>query len=166
MAIEHDFFGLLETRPDGSVSWAEDIDLGDMRVEVELSAPDEDDVTLDALDAGASFVNGLEELDSRARNAMLGEVDNRASDVAEFVVAIVEKYGDDLEDLLVDVSGDAPVDVIRTLSLTTVLIVAEEHGTSEPFALFEYVFDPEGDVGAGLVVGFASDGTVMSVRGD
>jgi len=161
MAIEHDYFGLLETGPDGAIFWSENLDLGDMRVTVDLTAPDQDDVTTDALDAAASFVNGLEEIDRRARNAMLGEVDNRASDVTEFILMMTERYGDEIAQILVDVSGDAPVDIIRSLELMSMTILADEHGGDDPFAVLEYALDPD-EADDVLLVNFASDGTVQS----
>lgn len=162
MAIEHDFFGLLESGPDGSIFWSENVELGDMTVTVDLTAPDQDDVSQDALDAAASIVSGLEELDRRARVTMLGEVDNRASEVTEYILMQQEQLGDELEDFLVDVSGDAAVDIIRSMNLTSVTILADEHGGSDPFAVFEYALDSNSadDV---LLVNFASDGAILFV---
>ncbi len=37
MAIEHDYFGLLESGPDGSIFWSEVVDLADQRVTVDLT---------------------------------------------------------------------------------------------------------------------------------
>ncbi|OCG75292.1 DUF2004 domain-containing protein [Microbacterium sediminis] len=162
MAIEHDFFGLLESGPDGSIFWSENVELGDMTVTVDLTAPDQDDVSQDALDAAASIVSSLEELDRRARVAMLAEVDNRASEVTEYILMQQEQLGDELEDFLVDISGDAAVDIIRSMNLTSVTILADEHGGSDPFAVFEYALDPDAadDV---LLVNLASDGAILSV---
>ncbi|WP_261164215.1 DUF2004 domain-containing protein [Microbacterium sp. Marseille-Q6965] len=162
MAIEHDFFGLLETGPDGSIFWSENVELGDMRVTVDLTAPDQDEVTQDALDAAAAIVSSLEEIDRRARIAMLGEVDNRASEVTEYILMQQEQLGDQLEDFLVDVSGDAPVDIIRSMQLTSVTILADEHGGSDPFAVMEYALDPDAadDV---LLVNLSGDGEIQSV---
>ena len=53
------------------------------------------------------------------------------------------QLGDDLDDLLVDVSGDAAVDIIRSMQLTSVTILADEHGGSDPFAVFEYALDQQ-----------------------
>ncbi|GAB2507235.1 hypothetical protein GCM10027064_00920 [Microbacterium petrolearium] len=162
MAIEHDFFGLLETGPDGSIFWSESVDLGDMRVTVDLTAPDQDEVTQDALDAAAAIVSSLEEMDRRARIAMLGEVDNRASEVTEYILMQQEQLGDELEDFLVDVSGDAAVDIIRSMNLTSVTILADEHGGDDPFAVMEYALDPDAadDV---LLVNLSGDGEIQSV---
>lgn len=162
MAIEHDYFGLLESGPDGAIFWSENVDLGDMRVTVDLTAPDQDDVTSDALDAAASLVTAIDEIDRRARDAMLAEVDNRASDVTEFILMMTDRYGDDIEDILVDVSGDAPVDIIRSLELMSMTILADEHGGTDPFAVLEYALDPD-ETDDVLLVNFASDGTVQSV---
>ena len=39
MAIEHDYFGLLSSGPDGSIFWSETVELGDQSVTVDLTAP-------------------------------------------------------------------------------------------------------------------------------
>lgn len=59
MAIEHDYFGLLSSGPDGSIFWSETVELGDQSVTVDLTAPDQDDVSADALDIAASLIAGL-----------------------------------------------------------------------------------------------------------
>ena len=162
MAIEHDFFGLLESGPDGSIFWSENVELGDQNVTVDLTAPDQEDVSPAALDAAAAMVSALEELDRRGRAAMLGEVDNRASEVTEYILMQQETLGDELEDFLVDISGDPAVDIIRSLQLMSMTILADEHGGDDPFAVLEYALDPDAadDV---LLVNLASDGSVLSV---
>ena len=77
---------------------------------VDLTAPDQDDVSQDALDAAAAIVASIEEIDRRGRIAMLGEVDNRASEVTEYILMQQDQLGDELKDLLVDVSGDLAVE--------------------------------------------------------
>ncbi|KQY99200.1 DUF2004 domain-containing protein [Microbacterium sp. MEC084] len=162
MAIEHDFFGLLESGPDGSIFWSENVDLGDQNVTVDLTAPDQDDVSPAALDAAAAMVSALEELDRRARVAMLAEVDNRASEVTEYILMQQETLGDELEDYLVDISGEPAVDIIRSLQLMSMTILADEHGGDDPFAVLEYALDPDAadDV---LLVNLDSAGSVLSV---
>jgi len=162
MAIEHDFFGLLESGPDGSIFWSESIDLGDQQVTVDLTAPDQEDVSPDALDVAAAMVSALEELDRRAREAMLAQVDDRTSEVTEYILQQQEEFGDDLEAMMVDVSGDVAVDVIRSLQLMSMTILADELGSGDPFAVLEYALDPDAtdDV---LLVNLASDGDVQSV---
>ncbi|GAB3272509.1 DUF2004 domain-containing protein [Microbacterium lacusdiani] len=162
MTIEHDFFGLLESGPDGSIFWSENVDLGDQNVTVDLTAPDQDDVSPAALDAAAAMVSALEELDRRARVAMLAEVDNRASEVTEYILMQQETLGDELEDYLVDISGEPAVDIIRSLQLMSMTILADEHGGDDPFAVLEYALDPDAadDV---LLVNLDSAGSVLSV---
>lgn len=162
MAIEHDFFGLLESGPDGSIFWSENVEFGDQTVTVDLTAPDQDDVSSDALDVAAAMVSSLEALDLTARNAMVSELDDRTSEVIEYILQQQELLGEDLEDLLVDVSGDVHVDVIRSLQLMSMTILADEHGGDDPFAVLEYALDPDAtdDV---LLVNLASDGAVQSV---
>ena len=165
MAIEHDYFGLLESGPDGAVFWSENIDLGDMRVTVDLTSPEEDDITPASLDAAASLIVGLEILDARAREYMLREIDNRASDTTEFVLDMTERFGDELDDYLIDVSGDAPVDIIRSLELMSMTILADEHGSKEAFAVLEFMFnaDDNDDV---LFANVSSQGVIISVTNE
>lgn len=162
MAIEHDYFGLLSSGPDGSIFWSERVEFGDQSVTVDLTAPDQDDVSTDALDTAAALIGGLEGIDATARRAMLAEVDDRTSEVTEYILQQQEAYGDELEEILVDVSGDAAVDIIRSLALTSVTILADELGGSDPFAVMEYALDADAtdDV---LLVNLASNGSVLSV---
>jgi len=162
MAIEHDFFGLLESGPDGSIFWSENVEFGDQSVTVDLTAPDQDDVSEAALDVAAAMVSALEDIDLRARTAMLSELDDRTSEVIEYILQQQEALGEELEGLLVDISGDVHVDVIRSLQLMSMTILADEHGGTDPFAVLEYALDPDAtdDV---LLVNLASDGAVQSV---
>ncbi|WDG16741.1 DUF2004 domain-containing protein [Microbacterium sp. Clip185] len=162
MAIEHDFFGLLESGPDGSIFWSENVEFGDQSVTVDLTAPDQEDVSVAALDVAASLISSLEQLDLLARNAMIGELDDRTSEVTEYILQQQDTFGDDITDLLVDISGDVHVDVIRSLQLTSMTILADEHGGTDPFAVLEYALDADAtdDV---LLVNLDSDGAVISV---
>ncbi|MDQ2670208.1 MAG: DUF2004 domain-containing protein [Gemmatimonadota bacterium] len=162
MAIEHDFFGLLESGPDGSIFWSENLEFGDQSVTVDLTAPDQDDVSSAALDVAAAMISALEDIDMRARQAMMSELDDRTSEVIEYIMQQQEQLGDDLQELLVDISGDVHVDVIRSLQLMSMTILADEHGGAEPFAVLEYALDPDAtdDV---LLVNLATDGAVQSV---
>ncbi len=162
MAIEHDFFGLLESGPDGSIFWSENVELGDQSVTVDLTAPDQDDVSAAALDVAAAIISGLETVDLAAREAMVTQLDDRTSEVTEYILQQQEVFGDDLESLLVDISGDTHIDVIRSLQLMSLTILADEHGGSDPFAVLEYALDADStdDV---LLVNLGSDGGVLSV---
>lgn len=162
MAIEHDYFGLLSSGPDGSLFWSENVDLGDQHVTVDLTAPDQDDVSIDALDRAAALIAGLEHLDEAARRAMLAQVDDRTSEVTEFILQAQTEYGDELEDFLVDISGDISVDVIRSLRLSSMTILADEHGGDDPFAVLEYALDVS-DSDEVLLVNIGSDGGVLTV---
>ncbi|WP_431799531.1 DUF2004 domain-containing protein [Microbacterium kunmingense] len=162
MAIEHDFFGLLESGPDGSIFWSENVELGDQSVTVDLTAPDQDDVSQAALDIAASLVSSLEAIDRTARNGMVSELDDRTSEVTEYILQQQETLGEDIANLLVDISGDIRIDVIRSLQLMSMTILADEHGGSDPFAVLEYALDPDAtdDV---LLVNLDSSGAVLSV---
>ncbi|MCJ1706695.1 DUF2004 domain-containing protein [Microbacterium sp. VKM Ac-2923] len=162
MAIEHDFFGLLESGPDGSIFWSENVEFGDQSVTVDLTAPDQDDVSPEALDVAASLVSSLESIDLAARNAMVDELDSRTSEVTEYILQQQATLGEELDDLLSDVTGDTHIDVIKALQFMSMTILADEHGGADPFAVLEYALDPDAtdDV---LLVNLASDGRVQSV---
>ena len=162
MAIEHDYFGLLESGPDGSLFWSEVVELGDQSVTVDLTAPDQDDVSPAALDVAAALIAALEAVDAKSRGAMVSELGDRTSEVIEYILQQQESLGDDLEDMLVDISGDTHVDIIRSLQIMSMTILADELGGSDPFAVLEYALDPDAtdDV---LLVNLDSDGDVVSV---
>ena len=162
MAIEHDYFGLLESGPDGSIFWSENVELGDQSVTVDLTAPDQEDVSEAALDVAAALIAAIEDIDRSARNSMVDELSDRTSEVTEYILQQQDALGDDLEALLVDISGDVHIDVIRSLQLMSMTILADEHGGSDPFAVLEYALDPDAtdDV---LLVNLDSAGAVLSV---
>ncbi|SBS70609.1 DUF2004 domain-containing protein [uncultured Microbacterium sp.] len=162
MAIEHDYFGLLESGPDGSIFWSESVDLGDQRVTVDLTAPDQDDVSAAALDVAAAMISSIEDIDMQARNAMVDELDDRTSEVIEYILQQQAQLGESIEDVLVDISGDVHVDIIRSLQLVSMTILADEHGGSDPFAVLEYALDPDATDEV-LLVNLTSDGAVQSV---
>jgi hypothetical protein len=138
------------------------VEFGDQTVTVDLTAPDQDDVSQEALDAAAGMVSSLEGIDRTARDAMVSELDDRTSEVIEYILQQQQLLGEELDDLLVDVSGDTQIDVIRSLQLMSMTILADEHGGDDPFAVLEYALDPEAtdDV---LLVNLGSDGIVQSV---
>jgi hypothetical protein len=162
MAIEHDFFGLLESGPDGSIFWSENVEFGDQTVTVDLTAPDQEDVSEAALDMAAGLVSSLEQLDMLARNAMITELDDRTSEVTEYILQQQASFGEELTGMLVDLSGDVHVDVIRSLQLTSMTILADEHGGSDPFAVLEYALDAD-ETDDVLLVNLDSEGAVQSV---
>jgi adhesin HecA-like repeat protein len=141
--IEHDFFGAIETDATGGLYWSETVEVGDQAVDVSLSAPGGVSLAPDALDNAAGVISSLEGLDLRAREAMLSDVDDRNSDVTQFIEQTVEETGESLVDLLVDHSGDNDVDIIRSLQLIRVAVSPHQAGESAQFASFEFAFDPD-----------------------
>ena len=93
---------------------------------------------------------------------MVTELDDRTSEVTEYLLQQQEELGEDLEHLLVDISGDMHMDMIRSLQLMSVTILADEHGSADPFAVLEYALDADAtdDV---LLVNLTSDGEIQSV---
>ncbi|GAB3616807.1 hypothetical protein GCM10027416_13640 [Okibacterium endophyticum] len=143
-SVEHDFFGLIETDSDGALYWSETAEVGDQVIDLTLSVPGGVSVAEDALDGAAGMVATLDDLDLRAREAMLAQLDASGSDVAEFIATSVDELGDDLEDLLVDHSGDREVDVIRSLQLMRVSLHPHQTGEGDPFVSLEFALDPDG----------------------
>lgn len=162
MAIEHDYFGLLESGPDGSIFWSENVEFADQSVTVDLTAPDQDAVSEAALDAAARVISAIEEVDLRARNAMLGELHDRTSEVTEFILQQQDELGETMAGLLVEISGDLHVDVIRSLRLLTMTILAEEYGGPDPFAVLEFALDPDSGDRA-LLVHLDAEGAIHSI---
>ncbi len=162
MGIEHDYFGALGAGGDGAPRWSDRIEFADQSVTVDVTALDEEDIDLDALDAAARVVVNLEAIDDGVRRHMLAETDDRTSEVTEFILRAVQEYGDDLEDYLVDVSGDMNVDVIRSLKLVNMTILAEDVEPDRGFAIMEYLLEPD-QLGDSLLVNLCTDGSVESV---
>lgn len=165
MAIEHDYFGIIATEPGGGVYWSDNIDVGEQSVSISLSAPDETDIPADALDLAAAMILALEGFDLRSREAMLSEVDDRTSEVTEYIVQAVQELGESLEDILVDESGDQDVDVIRSMTLLSVGFAPHQHGGDDAFAVFEYSLDADQLDGV-LMVAYSSDGEVTGVTSE
>jgi hypothetical protein len=138
------------------------VDFADQRVTVDLTAPDQDDVSPAALDVAAAMISSLEQIDLQARNAMVSELDDRTSEVTEYILQQQEQLGDTIDELLVDISGDVHMDVIRSLQLVSMTILADEHGGSDPFAVLEYALDRDATDEV-LLVNLTSDGEVQSV---
>ena len=162
MAIEHDYFGLLESGPDGSIFWSENVEFADQSVTVDLTAPDQDAVSEAALDAAARVISAIEDVDLQARNAMIAELHDRTSEVTEFILQQQDELGGAMTGLLVAISGDVHVDVIRSLRLLTMTILAEEYGGPDPFAVLEFALDPDSGDQA-LLVQLDSDGAIHSI---
>lgn len=162
MSIEHDFFGLLESGPDGSIFWSETVEFGDQAVTVDLTAPDEQDVSAVALDVAAAMITGLESIDYSSREAMVSQLSDRTSEVTEYVLQQQEVWGEEIDSFFSDISGDTPIDIIKALQLMSVTILADEHGGADPFLVLEYALDAD-STDEVLLVNLASDASVLSV---
>ena len=163
MAIEHDFFGLIDETASGGLAWDDQVELGDQTVEVELLADDEAGVPEFALDSAAALIQALEGFDARARDALIAELSSRQSATTSYIDEHVDKLGDDLLDLLVYNSGDIAIDVLRSLQLLTVVIQADHADEDEVFATFDYSIAPD-ETDALLTVAFDVRGDVVSVE--
>lgn len=162
MSIEHDFFGVLESGPDGSIFWSETVEFGDQAVTVDLTAPDESNIVPDALNIAAAMISQIEAVDLNARESMVTQLSDRTSEVTEYTLQQQVELGDELEDYLSDISGDTPIDIIKALRLMSVTILADEHGGTDPFFVMEYALDVDTADNV-LLVNLASDGSVLSV---
>jgi hypothetical protein len=162
MAIEHDYFGIIDETASGGLAWSDTAELGDQVVEVELLADDESAVTESALDAAAALIQALEGFDARARDALIAELSSRQSATVGYIDEHVEKLGDDLVDLLVYNSGDIAIDVLRSLQLLHIVIQPDEADEEESFATFDYSISPD-QTDAVLTVSFDVRGDVVAV---
>ena len=163
MAIEHDFFGIIDETASGGLAWADTVDLADQAVEVELLANDERAVSEFALDSAAALIQALDGFDSRARDALIAELSSRQSATTTYIDDHVEKLGESLLDLLVYNSGDIAIDVLRSLQLMHVTIQPDNAEEDEVFAGFDYSISPD-ESDALLTVSFDVRGDVVAVE--
>ena len=129
MAIEHDYFGIVEEDSTGGLYWSETVDVADQPVQVELTAPVADDVSESGLDAAATVIRSLEGLDARARDALIAELSQRGSVTTQYIDQRVDDMGESLLDLLVHNSGDIAMDVLSSLQLLAVSLRPDVTGT-------------------------------------
>lgn len=162
MALEHDYFGIIDETSDGGLFWADTVELGDQTVELELAADDESAVSEISLDSAAAIVHALVGFDARARDALGAQLGERQSVTKQYIETNVEQLGDSLLDLLVYNSGDIAVDVLRSLQLMKVGFFPERSDEEEAFAIFEYSIAPD-DTDSLLIVSFDIRGDVVAV---
>jgi hypothetical protein len=162
MAIEHDYFGVIDETASGGLAWNDTVELADQAVEVELRADDEQAVGEFALDSAAALIQALEGFDARARDALIAELSSRQSATTNYIDEHVDKLGESLLDLLVYNSGDIAIDVLRSLQLLTVTVQADQAGEDEAFATFDYSISPD-ETDAILTVSFDVRGDVVAV---
>lgn len=162
MAIEHDYFGVIDETASGGLAWNDTVDLADQAVEVELRADDERAVGEFALDSAAALIQALEGFDNRARDALIAELSSQQSATTSYIDEHVDKLGESLLDLLVYNSGDIAMDVLRSLQLLAVRVQADQAGEDEAFATFDYSISPD-ETDAILTVSFDVRGDVVAV---
>jgi hypothetical protein len=162
MAIEHEYFGILDDDASGGLYWEDTVELADQAVDVELFANDQTAVTEPALDQAATVIRSLEGLDARARDALIAQLSERESVTTQYIDHNVDELGESLLDLLVHNSGDIAMDVLRSLQLVHVVLYPERDGDDEAFATFDYSIDPD-ETDAVLTVSFDDRGDVVAV---
>jgi hypothetical protein len=161
--MEHDYFGIIDETFSGGLVWSDPVDVAEQSVEVSLTAEKASSVRPVALDSAASMIQGLEAFDSRARDALVAQLDERASVTTEYVNQSSEELGESLLDILVDNSGDLAIDVLRSLQLVSVAFSVENAGDGEEFAVFAYSISPD-DTDTLLLVSFDIRGDVVAVE--
>ena len=162
MAIEHDYFGVIDETSDGGLFWSDTVELGDQAVQLELTADNERAVSEVALDSAAAIIQALDGFDGRARDALVAELSERASVTSNYVDRNVDALGDSLLDLLVYNSGDIAIDVLRSLQLVHVVFTPENADEDEVFVAFDYSISPD-DTDSLLIVRFDIRGDVVAV---
>ena len=163
MAIEHEYFGIIDETASGGLVWQDTIELGDQAVEIELQAESERRVTGYSLDAAAALIQALEGFDARARDALVAQLSERASSTVNYVDQQMDEMGESLIDLLVHNSGDIAVDVLRSLQLMRVSLYPERSDEEDVFATFDYSISPD-DTDSVLIVSFDIRGDVVAVE--
>jgi len=152
MSIEHDFFGILGSDDEGEVYWSDTAELGDQSVDIDLSSPDEESVSLEALDIAAAMIGSLEDLDSQARESLVAELSSENSATLRYIAQTIEELDDDaLDDAIIWDSGDRQIDFLRSLQLQRVGFHPHHKGSDEHFAVLDYSISPD-DTDAVLVV--------------
>jgi hypothetical protein len=162
VAIEHDFFGIIDEDSTGGLYWSENVDVAEQSVQVDLTAANAADVAESGLDAAAAVIRSLEGLDARARDALIAELSQRGSVTTQYIDQQVDDIGESLLDLLVHNSGDIPMDVLRSLQLLSVALHPDHTEADEPFAVFTYSIDPD-ETDAVLQVSFDDRGDVVGI---
>lgn len=167
MTIEHDFFGILGSDDDsGEVYWSDTAELGDQNVEIDVSSPEEDTVTVEALDIVAAMINSLEELDSRARESLVADLSAEVSVAGQFIAAQFEELDEEvLDDALIWDSGDKQIDFLRSIQLQRIGFHPHHIGNDEHFAVLDYSISPH-DTDALLVVTLDLHGDTIALSID
>ena len=160
MTIEHDFFGILGSDDDsGEVYWSDTAELGDQNVEIDVSSPEEDTVTVEALDIVAAMINALEDLDSQARESLVADLSAEVSVTSQFITAQFDELDEEvLEDALIWDSGDKQIDFLRSIQLQRIGFHPHNIGSDTHFAVLDYSINPH-ETDALLVV-------TLDVHGD
>lgn len=143
MTIEHDFFGILGSEDEGELYWSDTVELGDQNVEIDVSSPSEDAASAEALDIVAAMINGIEELDSQARESLVADLSTEASLTSQFIVSQFEELdGEALDDALIWDSGDKQIDFLRSIQLQRIGFHPHNTGSDKPFAVLDYSINP------------------------
>jgi hypothetical protein len=163
MTIEHDFFGILGSDDEGEVYWSDQAELGDQNVEIDLSAPDEESIPVEALDIAAAMIHSLEQLDSQAKESLVAELSTEGSPTLQYIgLATEEMDPEALDDAIIWSSGDRQIDFLRSLRLQRVGFRPHHAKGEETFAVLDYAISPD-DMDALLVVGIDATGDTVSI---
>jgi hypothetical protein len=163
MTIEHDFFGILGSDDEGEVYWSDQAELGDQNVEIDLNAPDEESLSIEALDIAASMIRSLEELDSQAKESLVAELSTEGSPTLQYIALAMEEMDPEaLEDAIIWDSGDRQIDFLRSLQLQRVGFRPHHSKGEEQFAVLDYAISPD-DMDALLVVAIDSAGDTVAI---
>lgn len=167
MTIEHDFFGILGSDDEsGEVYWSDTAELGDQNVEIDVSSPDEDSVSAEALDIVAAMINALEDVDSQARESLVADLSAEVSVTSQFIVAQFDELdGEVLEDALIWDSGDKQIDFLRSIQLQRIGFHPHHVGNDQHFAVLDYSISPH-DTDALLVVTLDVHGDTIVIAAD
>ena len=163
MTIEHDFFGILGSEDEGEVYWSDQAELGDQNVEIDLSAPDEASMPVEALDIAAAMIHSLEDLDSQAKESLVAELSTEGSPTLQYIALATEEMDPEaLEDAIIWDSGDRQIDFLRSLQLQRVSFRPHHSSGEQQFAVLDYSISPD-DLDALLVVAIDATGDTVAI---
>ena len=166
MSIEHDFFGILGDEDEGEVYWSESAELGDQSVEIDLSSPDEDSVTAEALDIAAAMIGSMEDLDSQVRESLVADLSAEVSVTSQYIAEQLDEMDQEaIENAIIWDSGDQQIDFLRSLRLQRIGFHPHRAGSEAHFAVLEYAISPD-DTDGLLVVTIAVHGDTVQVALD
>ena len=163
MALEHDYFGVLDENTTGDVIWSDTIEVADQSVEVSLRTEKSTLAGTALLDAAAELFLRFEDRDIQARENLVSELNSGTSVLVQYLDGLLAELGEELIDSLSYSSGDIQIDILRSLQLRRVEIDLGADSSDEAFSQFRYFFELD-DSDRDLAVSFDLDFHLVEIE--